>query len=250
MSYEQMANVYDLFMADAPYEKWVTFTEETIQSAGRPIKRIADLGCGTGEITTRLAKNGYSLVGIDYSEEMLTIAEQKSTESNMTIDWLHQDIRELDGLSGFDAAISYCDVINYLTKPEDVKQTFQQVYQLLNPGGLFIFDVHHLPYISNHYMNETFAEVTDDASYIWFCSPGEEIGEMYHDLTFFYLSNGIYVRFDEQHHQRTFSQNFYKEILASSGFENVKVYGDFNPNLKILDDNTARIFFCATKESR
>ncbi|MCM3738675.1 class I SAM-dependent methyltransferase [Oceanobacillus luteolus] len=247
MAYGQMAMVYDHLMAHAPYEKWVEFTEEMFKEHEKSIHHIADLGCGTGEITTLLAKKGYQIVGVDYSEEMLTLAESKAMENNVSVTWLHQDIRSLDGLENLDAAVSYCDVMNYITEPEDIKATFHNVYQSLKQDGLFLFDVHHLDYILDHYINQTFAEVTDEASYIWFCSPGEELGEMYHDLTFFYLMNEKYERFDEQHHQQTYSINFYKEILEDVGFKNVKVYADFNTKQSNIDDNTARIFFSAVK---
>lgn len=250
MVYRRMAEVYDHLMTHAPYEQWVDFTEEMIRSSKTRVKRIADLGCGTGEITTRLAERGYEMIGIDYSAEMLTYAEHKASANKITVNWLHQDIRELSGLRDYDLAISYCDVINYITEPEEIRKTFQHVFNLLKPGGLFLFDVHHLPFILDYYVNETFAEVTDEASYIWFCIPGEEVGEMYHDLTFYYLRDGLYERFDEQHHQRTFSINFYKEILQQSGFENVKVYADFAVNDESIADDAARIFFSARKTSR
>ncbi|MCG5103108.1 class I SAM-dependent DNA methyltransferase [Oceanobacillus alkalisoli] len=250
MAYGRMAEIYDHLMNHAPYDKWVDFTEEIIRSSDIDVKRIADLGCGTGEITTRLATKGYEMVGVDYSAEMLSYAEHKSSTNMITIDWLHQDIRELSGLTGYDLAISYCDVINYITEPADISQTFQHVFDMLKRGGLFLFDVHHLPFIMDFYVNETFAEVTDEVSYIWFCIPGEEVGEMYHDLTFYYLQDGKYERFDEEHHQRTFSIKFYKEILQRIGFENVKVYADFEVNDENIDDDTARIFFSATKGPR
>lgn len=250
MTYKQMAVLYDHLMAHAPYDEWVDFTEQIFRESGKSINQIVDLGCGTGEITTKLASEGYEMIGIDYSEEMLTYAEHKSNKNNLNIQWLHQDIRQLEGIKNVDAAISYCDVLNYITAPQDLQITFNHIYESLKIGGLLLFDVHGLNYIMNHYVNETFADVTDVASYIWFCTPGEASGEIYHDITFFYLQDGKYERFDEQHHQRTFPINFYKEILSSSGFENIKVYQDFSTKQNIVDENAARIFFSATKGLR
>ena len=34
---------------------------------------LADLGCGTGELTLMLTQAGYDMIGIDQSEEMLCV---------------------------------------------------------------------------------------------------------------------------------------------------------------------------------
>jgi 2-polyprenyl-3-methyl-5-hydroxy-6-metoxy-1,4-benzoquinol methylase len=181
---------------------------------------------------------------------MLDFASEKEKAYQTSVEWLHQDIRALEGLENLDAVVSYCDVINYLTTPQEVETVFHHVAAMLRPGGMFLFDVHHLPFIMNYYMNETFADVTDEVSYIWFCEPEEEYGTMVHHLTFFYLTNGIYKRFDEKHVQRVFSINFYKEILNQAGFQNIKVFADFTTKEENIDDDAARIFFSAQKESR
>lgn len=250
MSYRQMANVYDHLMKHAPYKEWVNFTEEIFSQSGHEIKQIADLGCGTGEITIALAQKGYEMTGVDYSEDMLAYAEHKAMQRNVNIQWLNQDLRQLEGISHLDAAISYCDVLNYITEPEDLQNVFHHVHDSLKPGGLFLFDVHDINYITHHYINHTFADVTDDISYIWFCLPGEEPGEMYHELTFFNLQDGKYERFDEEHHQRTYPVQFYKDLLNAAGFENIKVYADFSLKLNNVKENSKRIFFSASKGSR
>lgn len=250
MSYRQMANLYDQLMAHAPYDEWVNFTEEIIKDADLEGKRIVDLGCGTGEIAIQLADKGYELTGVDYSSDMLTIANQKAADQKLDIQWLQQDLRELEGLTNFDVAISYCDVMNYITDADDITKSVKNVYDSLRPGGIFIFDVHHLEYINENYIGQTFAEVEDEVSYIWHCTAGDLPGEMYHDLTFFYLQDDKYERFDEQHHQKTHEINFYKNILKEKGFENIKVYADFSTKSENLGESPARIFFSAIKGLR
>ena len=38
---------------------------------------MLDLGCGTGNMTELLAKEGYDMIGVDNSEDMLEIASEK-----------------------------------------------------------------------------------------------------------------------------------------------------------------------------
>src|SRR5690625_5193152 len=131
MVYQHMAPFYDYLMSNAPYDKWVNFSTKIFQKYGNNINKIIDLGCGTGEITLRLAKKDYQLFGVDHSLEMLSYAEQKSYQANLPIQWVHQDLRELDGFSNIDAAISYCDVINYITSENEIRNVFDRIYQSL-----------------------------------------------------------------------------------------------------------------------
>lgn len=249
MAYEQMGFLYDPFMKDAPYDEWLAFTEEIIKKSGKDIDRIADLGCGTGEITIRLAKEGYEVCGVDYSMDMLTSADQKSRAENLSIQWLHQDLRELEGLANFDAVISYCDVMNYITSESDLKNVFSRIAQSLNTGGLFMFDIHSLDYVTNHLINSTFTEVTDEMAYIWDCIEGEYAGEMFHELTFFISENEKYDRIDEFHHQRTYPIKVYEKLLIEAGFEKPVLYNDFSLKSGNLSEKTERIFIVTEKRS-
>src|SRR5699024_11721506 len=85
-----------------------------IRKSGICVQKVAYLGCGTGELTIKLAKEGYQLLGVDYSIDMLTHADQKSRQENLDIQWIHQDLRELEGLDQLDVAVSFCDVMNYI----------------------------------------------------------------------------------------------------------------------------------------
>lgn len=250
MTYHHMASLYDYLMKNAPYDHWVNLTTKLFKKHGKNIQHVIDLGCGTGEITIRLANKGYQLSGVDNSLEMLSYAEQKSYENNLAIQWFQQDLRELDGFTELDAAISYCDVINYITSEDELRNVFKRIFNLLKDGGLFIFDVHSLDYAQTHLMNKTFTEVTEQVSYIWDCIAGQVPGQMHHQLTFFSLDGDKYIRFDEFHHQRTYPPSFYKKLLLDTGFEKINIHQDFSLENEISSKNAERIFFLAIKRSR
>ncbi|HLR61104.1 MAG TPA: class I SAM-dependent methyltransferase [Lentibacillus sp.] len=249
MAYHQMAHYYDLLMEDAPYDKWISFTEQIIHQSGKKIESIVDLGCGTGQITTRLARAGYRMIGADSSADMLSIADQRARAENLTVQWVHQDLRTLTGIENQDMAVSYCDVLNYITEPDELPAVLENAADSLKPGGLFVFDIHSLNHVENHLVNQTFAEVSDAVSCIWFCLEGENQGEMYHDLTFFVENEGQYARFDEWHHQRTFSVNLFKDLLNDAGFDIQLISGDFSLENDKIDELAERIFITAVKRS-
>lgn len=252
MVYVQLASLYDRLMSHAPYEKWHSFTKRILKESAKPIEKIIDLGCGTGEITLRLAKEGYEMYGIDFSSQMLTQASHKAFEQGVNVHWLKQDIRNLSGLKNFDLAFSYCDVINYITSKEDLKKTFLNINNLLRPEGLFIFDVHSMNYVEDVLKNNTFAEVDEDFSYIWFSDQGKEKGEIHHYLTFYVLEEEHgerYKRFDEYHYQKTYPIQVYEKLLLETGFEQPILYADFSVETEKSLENADRIFFLTQKKS-
>lgn len=248
MAYHKMAEVYDALMDNVPYDDWMVMIQQTIAQAARPVEAVIDLGCGTGVITRKLAAAGYAMTGVDQSPAMLEKA-QKDLESADRINWLVADITELDEHEKqYDMAISCCDVINYVTDLQNVEKAFKNIYQLLKTDGLFFFDVHSLYTVEDIYIGQTFSDVTDEAAYIWECIPGDEAGEMYHQLTFFHQEEGDhFIRFQEKHHQRTFPVEVYKNLLKKIGFEKIKIYADFSLEPNKWDEKSERIFFLAKK---
>lgn len=241
MNYQRLALIYDRLMAEAPYEEWVSFANEMIERYHPDVQSIVDLGCGTGEITKKLYESGYQITGVDLSEDMLAVAQQKSPSA---IQWLCQDVTRLDGLKEYDCVISFCDVINYLTDELEVKNAFKHAYNALKNEGLFLFDVHSISHIQNDLYGHTFAEVYDDLSYIWFCDPGESENSVIHDLTFFVEETGKYVRFDERHRQKGYPLATLKQWLEKTGFIIRQISADFNTYSSERGD---RLFFTCQK---
>lgn len=250
MAYKRFAEVYDQLMSHAPYDEWVRFTEEIIAKADVNVQHIVDLGCGTGQVTIPLAKKGYQMTGVDNSSDMLTLATQRALAGKIDVNWIAQDIRALAGFESIDLFISYCDVINYITDKSDVFSVFQHVFDSLKNDGLFIFDVHSLSYVNDSLVNQTFAHAEEDLAYIWDCEPGEEVGEMYHYLTFFSKKNQQYERFDETHHQHVYDPSIYEQLLKKAGFTKIQFFADFQSEKINLENKHERIFIVAQKESR
>jgi len=134
------ARFYDFIYKEKDYEKECDFLEILFSRyASSSIKDILDLGCGTGGHALLLSQRGYSVVGIDLSDEMLTEARRKSNEYSLK--FLKRDIRSLDLGRTFDAVISMFAVISYMTSNHDLISSFRRARKHLNHGGLFIFDV-------------------------------------------------------------------------------------------------------------
>ena len=141
MSYNNLALVYDKLMEDIDYQAWANYLDQLICKYEAPGKELIDLGCGTGSISLKLAQKGYNVLGIDYSEEMLSQADQKFRENNIVIPLYHQDIRQFVMDRNVDIVISTFDTLNYILDEKDIERTFKNVFEVLKKDALFIFDI-------------------------------------------------------------------------------------------------------------
>ena len=242
MSYQNFAYFYDNLMKDAPYGDWVEFVKEIAGNYSLSGRSILDVGCGTGELAARLSKEGFQLTGVDLSEEMLEVAMSKALDEGVAIQYFHQDMRELSDLGLYDMVLIFCDSLNYLDGEEDIKKTFTAVAGHLKKDGLFLFDVHSIHKMETLFNNQVYADNGDEVSFIWNAWKGEEPHSVHHELTFFmYDEEGdAYLRFDEDHDQRTYPVEDYLKWLDESGFECLEVLGDFRESPL---DTAERIFF-------
>ena len=91
---------------------------DTIMEENRNVYEVLDLGCGTGQMTVRLAQAGYDMIGVDQSPDMLEIAQER--KKGLDILYLMQDMREFELYGTVRAVISTCDSLNYMTTREDL----------------------------------------------------------------------------------------------------------------------------------
>ena len=76
-AYEALAASYDALTYDIPYEKILQFWETLLKRYRLRPETVLDLACGTGSLSVLLAEHGYRVIGVDLSEEMLAVADEK-----------------------------------------------------------------------------------------------------------------------------------------------------------------------------
>lgn len=146
MAYEVFAGVYDAFNEDADYDALCTQILARLRAHGIDSGIIADLGCGTGDLTLRLAAAGYDMIGVDLSEEMLCVLREKMAEAGRCdILLLQQDLRRLDLYGTINAAVSTFDTFNHIGPYEQFRAALTRSALFIEPGGLFLFDM-NTPY--------------------------------------------------------------------------------------------------------
>lgn len=242
-SYTSFAQVYDLFMDNVDYPAWCGYIRSLLKEYGIEDGLLLDLGCGTGTLTELLAEEGYDMIGVDNSLDMLEIAEEKKEKSGHDILYLLQDMREFELYGTVRAVVSVCDSINYILEEEDLLEVFSLVNNYLDPGGIFLFDL-NTRYKYEQMGDCTIAENREESSFIWdnYYDPEEEINE-YELAIFIREQEDLYRKFEEVHYQRAYSLERVKELIAESGLELVAVYDAFTR--EPVRPDSERVYFVA-----
>ncbi|MCK9479301.1 MAG: class I SAM-dependent methyltransferase [Firmicutes bacterium] len=210
MSYTDFAYLYDALI-DEDYIKWTDYIEAVFLRYGKKPSLVLDLACGTGSITTLLAKRGYDMIGLDKSADMLAVAMQK--KGSLPICYTNQDMTSFELYGTVDAIVCTLDSINYVLEAEKVKKLFRLVKNYLNPNGLFIFDVNSEYKFSKILGNNCFVTDTGKIFYTWenVYRPKSKICT--YKLTFFVRNGEKYYRKDEIQKQRAYSQEQISQML-------------------------------------
>ena len=229
-SYESFAGVYDLFMDNIDYPAWCTYLIGILKEYGIEDGLIAELGCGTGSMTELLAAEGYDMIGIDNSPDMLEVAQEKRVESGLDILYLMQDMREFELYGTVRAIISACDCVNYVTEDEDLLQVFRLVNNYLDPEGLFLFDFNTRYKYETALGEQVIAEDREDCSFIWdnYYDQEEQINE--YELTLFVKcrqEEDLYRKYQEVHFQRAYTLEEIKTLIEKSGLTFLNAYDDY-----------------------
>jgi ubiquinone/menaquinone biosynthesis C-methylase UbiE len=245
MIYTGFASVYDRLMQDAPYEGWINYLGQLFTKHSICPGNILDIGCGTGNITIPLAKMGYSLTGLDMSAEMLAVAEEKARTAGLKINWLCQDMRQMDlGGQKYDLVISMTDSLNYIRTAEELQEVFSRVKGLLKPEGWFIFDLNSAYKIGEVFGNNVFTFLEDDIAYIWENKYNFKTRICIMELTFFAREDDDrYRRFAETHTETAFETEEITKMLENTDFSVSAVYGE--NTFKKPSAKTERIYFVA-----
>lgn len=167
MAYNEFAYWYDELNQAADYDRLVQHILFFLQNADIDKGIIADLGCGTGEASLRLARAGYDLLCCDVSPDMLSVFREKiPTRMASSIQLLCQPIEALDLYGTIRAAVCLFDTFNHLPK-EKLAEALSRIALFTEPGGLLLFDA-NTPYKHQTILAEnSFSVETPDITCNW-----------------------------------------------------------------------------------
>lgn len=97
---------------------------------------ILDFGCGSGNLSEFLDKNGFSTIGIDISRQILAYTSNhkfKKPHLFVQYDGLHLPLLP----NSVSACVTF-GVLNYISKGSELDFILRELFRVIEPGGLII----------------------------------------------------------------------------------------------------------------
>lgn len=246
-AYETLAASYDRLTNDVDYNATVGFYEEILAREGISPRTAVDLACGTGSVALLLAQKGLRVIGVDLSEEMLTVASQKAQTLDQPPVFVRQPLQKLHLPRGVDMAVCALDSLDYLTDPQDCALAIRRVYKALNPGGIFLFDV-NTPEKLRAMDGQVFLDEDDDVYCVWRGEFDEKTNICSYGMDLFQHRGRLWERSFEEHREYAYTQQQLTAYLKDAGFTHIRIYAD--RRLEAPAAGEQRIYFSARKGKR
>lgn len=249
MSYGVFASYYDALTKNVNYAGYARRVDKLLRQYGITGGTVLDVACGTASLSIELFMLGYSVAGVDISEDMINAAlDKKEIHDNINsgIQLFSQDMRYFSLPLCADAAVCSLDALNHLDSIEDIKKCFLSVRKHLCDGGIFIFDM-NTPYKHEHILGDnTFVYDVPEVYAVWQNSFSPEDYTVDMTLDLFANKNGVYERHNENIREKAYRRSVILSALSSCGFEPLDMFDELKNRAPRYD--TERILYVAMKK--
>lgn len=234
----KLSQYYNSLMGD--YSSITKTVNNLVKSYVSKNTSILELGCGTGNILKSLPKQ-YDLHGLDNSEGMLTLAQQKMPKVAFYLD----DMRTYSLGREFGAILCVFDSINHLPTFSDWEKLFKNTARHLSNDGVFIFDMNTLVRLETLATFER-TVLKLDANTIATIKIKKEKKPLY-SVTFQFFEN-IKSKDLEYTEEKVFESSFDLKKVETSLSKYFTVLKKIDPYRESLTDKTGRVFFVCKKK--
>ncbi|MFH0930403.1 MAG: class I SAM-dependent methyltransferase [Candidatus Zixiibacteriota bacterium] len=135
---EDYLQIYLPFLTEERTKQEIDFIIEILNLP--PGSKILDLACGFGRHTIPLAKKGYDMTGLDYTEKFIRMAEEKAQKENLQIEFLVGDMRKIPFENHFAGVISYFTSFGFFSDEENF-EVLKGVSKALKREGKFLLEI-------------------------------------------------------------------------------------------------------------
>lgn len=194
--------------------------------------KILDLGCGRGRHSINLNQKGYTVKGIDLSEQAIETAREKVEKLGLdNISFEVRDMRNpLD--ETFDAIVNLFTTFGYFESDAENASVFDSVVKMLKPQGIFVLD-----YLNAHKVKESFSP-----------SDSGEFQGIRYDIQRFIRDDAIYKKIEftgeKVNGQRIYSErvklyglDWFQEEMEKRDLQIDHIYGDYEGH--VFDPETS-----------
>ena len=203
------------------------------------VKLVLDMACGSGRHAISFAQAGFDVTAIDLSENLLNVAKSNAEKEKVNVDFILSDIRKFNPEKKFDLVLNLFTSLGYFEKDDENAKVVQKAFELMNSGGWFVLDYFNKNYILNNLIPITVENIA-----------GKRITQT-REIKNNRVEKNIIIRNGEKesHYQesvRLYSKEEVIKILERTGFEILKIFGDFDGS-KFDANNSPRLIVFSKK---
>lgn len=183
---------------------------------------VLDCCCGMGRHSVELADAGYKVTAVDLSHGYIERARKTAAERSVIVDFIEQDIRDIQFVECFDSIINMFSSFGYFEDPAEDLELLKKLFKALKSGGSLFMEMQGKEIIARDFEERT-----------WFEREGVKILLEYsvdlnwtelHNRWLFYKNDSM-TEYSFSH--RIFSAAEIAELLWKAGFTTIEIYGNF-----------------------
>lgn len=242
--YNKFAKYYDTIYSEKNYYEEVCFIDNLIKGNFLDNKKceLLELASGTGNHSIYFVNLGYALTGVDISEDMIKIASSKCPQAQ----YLCHDMINFKLNNNFDVITLLFTSINYCVNEQQLIDLFQNVFQTLREGGVFIFDL-GLTHIRKKSGSDIFMEnyISKDLDIArisqWKAITFDRSKFKVTYTTIIKNKKGIIDFASDIHLLGAYDIIYIFNLLKKTGFREINLFDGFTKNSKNIDDRFKNI---------
>lgn len=219
VAFSTIAPYYDTLMSFINYRSWVSYIAHILELHQIREKVLCDLACGTGVCLKLWWKQGYTVIGVDKSMEMLEVCRQNLAPLNDgRIHLINGDMRDFGFAQPVPIITCLYDSLNYLLTEQDLLTCFQHVYDALTENGIFVFDMNTIHCLRDEWGDSTLCRRDEAIQSVWSNHFDTESGLSSLNLTLTVRKNGSEQTIREHHQERGYALSLIQKLLSQARF--------------------------------
>jgi SAM-dependent methyltransferase len=186
----------------------------------KPGMAVLDLGCGIGRHSLELARQGYSVTGVDRTDAYLKTARENAGKEGLNVEFIRQDMREFRRPNGYDAVISMFTSFGYFEDPDDDRQVADNMFACLRPNGVLLIDVAGQEIVKRIWQDKDWHE-NEDVFLLEERSHSDDWS--WCESRWILFKDGI--KTEQRFSNRLYSAQMMTSLLLQTGFSRTEIYG-------------------------
>lgn len=204
---------------------------------------VLDLCCGPGRHSVEFAQRGFQVTGVDRTPFLLDRAREHASQTDATVEWVMEDMRNFVRPATFDLACSLFTSFGYFKDEQENLRVLRNIHQNLKETGVLVMEVLGKERLARVWQNSICTELADGSLHIQRPQVRDDWCRIRSDWTL--IKDGRARSFAFEH--TIYSGRELKDRLLSCGFQHVELFGDLEGSLYDLE--ATRLVAVARKSS-